>query len=225
MRRAALLALALALASVALAGCGGGRAHGTATLWVTRDRGAHVVYTGRVPAGLTAMQALDRKLDISTRYGGRFVQSIGGVEGSLASKHDWFYFLNGKEGDRSAAEVKLRDGDIEWWDFRSWSGGGMSVPVVVGAYPRPFTSGTTSIVANGADLASARAIARQVGGVVLAKKPTLNYIVVSHAFAPEHVRIERFRKGTLLELGVAVAHRLARDPQALRYRYGTAVGA
>ena len=48
--RAALLALALVLS-----GCGGGgrgAAHGTATLWVTHDRGARVVFSGPVPAGL-----------------------------------------------------------------------------------------------------------------------------------------------------------------------------
>ena len=35
------------------------RARRRATLWVTRDRGANVLYHGTVPAGLTAMQALD----------------------------------------------------------------------------------------------------------------------------------------------------------------------
>jgi Zn-dependent alcohol dehydrogenase len=43
---------------LALAGCGGEHGHGTATLWVTSDRGAHVLYAGKVPAGLTAIQAL-----------------------------------------------------------------------------------------------------------------------------------------------------------------------
>ena len=79
------LVLLLVLAGT---GCGGENEHGTATLWVTRDRGSHLVYSGTVPAGLTAMQALDRKLDITTRYGGRFVQSIGGVDGSLTSRRD-----------------------------------------------------------------------------------------------------------------------------------------
>ena len=50
MRHAVVLLLALVLA-----GCGsGGRGHGTATLWVTRDRGTHVVYAGEAPAGATA---------------------------------------------------------------------------------------------------------------------------------------------------------------------------
>ena len=29
--------------------------------------------------------------------------------------------MNGIEGDRSAAEVRLDPGDIEWWDYRSWA--------------------------------------------------------------------------------------------------------
>ena len=100
-------ALVLVLA-FAVTGCGGGREHGTATLWVTRDRGAQVLYTGTVPAGLTAMQALERVRKVSTRYGGRFVQSIDGVEGSATQQRDWFYFVDGIEGDRSAAEVTLQ---------------------------------------------------------------------------------------------------------------------
>ncbi len=217
MRRALLLLLALTVT-----GCGGAREHGSATLWVTRDRGAEVVYSGTVPAGLTAMQALDRKLDITTRYGGRFVQSINDVEGSLTSRRDWFYFVDGIEGDRSAVEVKLKDGDVEWWDYRSWRGDAMSVPVVVGAYPHPFLRGTTSVTAVGVDPKIARAIATQVHGTVAAKKPSTNYIVVSRNYAPDHVQIRRFRDGALLELGAAVARRLADDPAALRRRYGVA---
>jgi hypothetical protein len=69
--------VAAALAVAALVGCGGER--GSATLWVTKDRGTHVLLVRRVPAGLTAMQALDRAAKITTRYGGRYVQSIDGV--------------------------------------------------------------------------------------------------------------------------------------------------
>jgi hypothetical protein len=131
--------LVLVLAVVALAGCGGERA-GKATLWITRDRGEHVILDRRVPAGLTAMQALDRIADITTRYSGRYVQSINGIEGSFAARSDWFYFINGYEADRSAAEYRLRDGDVEWWDFRSWRTR-MREPIVVGAFPEPFLHG------------------------------------------------------------------------------------
>ena len=131
--------LALVLAAVALAGCGGGES-GKATLWITRDRGAHVLVAKQVPAGLTAMQALDRVADIDTRYGGRYVQAINGLAGSISSRRDWFYFVNGYEGDRSASEYRLRPGDLEWWDLRSWRKE-MREPVVVGAFPEPFLHG------------------------------------------------------------------------------------
>jgi hypothetical protein len=210
------------LLALVVAGCGGAREHGTATLWITRDRGAHVLYTGTVPAGLTAMQALERRRNVTTRYGGRFVQSIDGLEGSLTREHDWFYFVNGLEGDRSAAETRLHEGDIEWWDFRAWNGGSMSVPVVVGAYPEPFRHGTTSVVATGAQASIARAIAGQVHGVVRARTPTKNFIVISSRFGRRDVRIRRFRSGVLLELGLGAARRLAANSSALRYQYGTA---
>ena len=86
------------------------------------------------------MQALDRELDINTAYGGRFVQSIEGVEGDVSKQRDWFWFLNGIEADQSAADYRLRPGDVEWWDFRSWEDV-MREPVVVGAFPEPFQHG------------------------------------------------------------------------------------
>ena len=86
--------LVLLLAVAVLAGCGGGES-GQATLWITRDQGAHVILVRKVPAGLTAMQALDRVGDIKTRYSGRYVQAINGIEGSITARRDWFYFING----------------------------------------------------------------------------------------------------------------------------------
>jgi len=215
-RTAFLLVLALVLA-----GCGGGaRSHGAVTLWVTRDRGTRVLYAGRAPAGLTAMQALEREQKVTTRYGGRFVQSIDGVEGSLGAQRDWFFFVNGIEADRSAAEVKLHPGDVEWWDYRSWKGGAMSVPVVVGSYPEPFLHGlpgTTRVV--GGDERIASAIAKQVHGVVHATARPRNTVRIGGALPADAARIRRSGSGVLLELGTATARRLARDPHALRYRY------
>jgi hypothetical protein len=136
-RRHAWLAAVLLLC----AGCGGADADGgRATLWVTRDRGAHVLLVRTVPAGLTAMQALAREAKVETRYGGRYVQSIDGIAGSAGAQRDWFYFVNGIESDRGAAEYRLRAGDVEWWDFRSWRGR-MEQPVVVGAFPEPLVHG------------------------------------------------------------------------------------
>ena len=162
---------------LALAGCGGEHTHGTATLWVTSDRGAHVLFTGKVPAGLTAMQALVRVQKVSTRYGGRYVQSIDGVSGSLSAEKDWFFFVNGVESGTGAAEVRLRPGDVEWWDYRSWRGGGMSVPVVIGAFPEPFLHGfqwakpgATVLYWEPRDAAAARRLAAEVGGHTLSRR-------------------------------------------------------
>ena len=130
------------LFALALAGCGGGRPDdaGQSSLWITRDRGDKVLLTTTVEAGQTALQALQRKADVETRYGGRFVQSINGVAGDLSAQRDWFYFVNGIEADRGAHEYRLRPGDVEWWDFRRWARV-QEHPVVVGAFPEPFLHG------------------------------------------------------------------------------------
>ena len=140
MIRRALAALAVL---VLLAGCGGfgaGGEEGTATLWVTRDRGAELLLDVKVDAGQTLMRALGSKVELETRYGGRYVQSIDGLAGSLDDQRDWFWFVNGYEGDRSAAAYRLRDGDVAWLDYRGWEREG-EARVVVGAFPEPFLHG------------------------------------------------------------------------------------
>ena len=138
MTRLALAAVAAAL----LAGCGGaGAGKGSATLWVTRDEGGTVLVDRQVPAGETALQALDRASDVTTRYGGKFVQSVNGVAGSISSRHDWFYFVNGIEAPRGAQEYRLHAGDVLWWDYRDWGRYGQSVSAVIGAFPEPFVHG------------------------------------------------------------------------------------
>src|SRR5215216_3407840 len=110
--RAATALVALAAALV-LSACGNGAGGGgRATLWVTRDQGAQVLLVRTVPAGLTVVQALEREAKVETRYGGRYVQSIQGIEGSLSARRDWFWFVNGIEGDRSGGEYRLHPGDI-----------------------------------------------------------------------------------------------------------------
>ena len=134
-------ALAALAALVLLAGCGGaGEEEGTATLWVTRDRGAEVLLDAKVDAGQTLMRALNSKVELETRYGGRFVQAIDGLSGSLEDQRDWFWFVNGYEGDRSASSYRLRDGDVAWLDYRGWRREG-EARVVVGAFPEPFLHG------------------------------------------------------------------------------------
>ena len=132
------------LAALALAGCGGAgptAADGTAKLWVTRDRGSDVLVDADVPAGQTLLRALRSRTKVTTRYGGGFVQSIDGVDGSARRHEDWFWFVNGLAGDRSATSYRLRDGDVAWWDYRDWSGDAATLEVVAGAFPEPFLHG------------------------------------------------------------------------------------
>jgi uncharacterized protein DUF4430 len=212
--------LALLAAVALLAGCGGG-AHGKAQLWVTRDQGRHVLLVKTVPAGLTALQALDRETQITTRYGGRFVQSIDGVAGSLAKRQDWIWYVNGIEGDRGAAEYRLHAGDVEWWDYRNWSGGKLHVPVVVGAFPEPFLHGLGGKVPPAVVIGSgpgARAIAKLVHGRVAASAPAGANVFRIVPGAPHFVARPRAGGGYEFEFA-GDAQRLARDPASVRYRY------
>ena len=135
-------ALAALVALVLLAGCGGsaGGEEGTARLWVTRDRGAELLVDTEVDADQTLLRALAAAADVETRYGGRFIQSVNGLDGSLGAQRDWFWFVNGYEGDRSAASYRLREGDVAWVDYRAWEREG-EARVVVGAFPEPFLHG------------------------------------------------------------------------------------
>jgi hypothetical protein len=132
------LGLAAVLA-VALAGCGSDTSSaGSATVWVTRDRGAVVLHAAKVPAGNSAMQGLDRVAAVKTRFSGRYVRAVDGLE--ERGNRAWFYYVNGYLADRSAAEYRLRPGDVEWWDYRTWRDPAED-PVVVGAFPEPFLHG------------------------------------------------------------------------------------
>ena len=229
MKRGLLLACALLL----LSGCGQERAgEGSAKLWVTRDRGATVVLAKTVPAGVTAMQALDRELDVDTAYGGRFVQSIEGVEGDVSMQRDWFWFLNGIESDISAADYRLRPGDVEWWDFRSWRGE-MREPVVVGAFPEPFLHGyggppRPAVVRYEPGLEQgARAIARllEADSVTPVSDPTpkdanVFYTVRGTERFEASLRDDGGSAGSPVQFTFAGdAAGLARDPTKYRFRY------
>ena len=226
-------ALLAALALVLLPGCGHERTgSGSASLWVTRDRGATVLATKTVPAGLTAMQALDRVLDVKTTYGGRFVQSIEGIDGEVSKQRDWFWFLNGIEADRSAADYRLHDGDVEWWDFRSWQGQ-MREPVVVGAFPEPFLHGyagkTRPVAIRYApgQKAGARAVARLLHADSVApvsdKPPSdanVFYTVSGSDRFTASLRGSGGGAGSPVEFTFAGnAAALARNPDRYRYRY------
>ena len=151
MRRSLGVIAAVAVAALAppvAAGCGFGegeeREGGGAVLRVTRDFGHRPlgeVRLASVREGQTVMRMLRSEFDVTTRFGGRFVQSIDGLEGEgAAGQVDWIYWVNGVEADQGAAEWEVAPGDRIQWDHRDWRAA-MRVPAIVGAFPEPFRSG------------------------------------------------------------------------------------
>jgi hypothetical protein len=140
------LATAAALVgAAAIAGCGlgpGPSSEGTATLTVTRDYGSKTLVDEAEddpPSSETVIRFLDREAEITTRYGGGFVQSIDGLAGTNSDgrRYDWFFYVNGIESAVGSAEVHVHGGDRIWWDYRDWTDA-MRVPAVVGSWPEPF---------------------------------------------------------------------------------------
>jgi hypothetical protein len=114
-------------------------------LEVTRDFGAHSLLRSRTPrvrGQETVMSLLMRNSKVGTRYDGGFVQSIDGFSGGHegADPIDWFYYVNGQEAGKGAAETVVRPGDRIWWDRHDWSQA-EATPAVVGSFPEPFTGG------------------------------------------------------------------------------------
>jgi len=132
---------------VAAAGCGlgPGASVGPVALLITRDYGQQRLgqrQVSDVKESDTVMRVLDRSADITTRYGGGFVQSIDGLAaGSSGGRpEDWFFYVNGVESPVGAADYTLHGGDRVWWDYRDWTAA-MHVPAVVGSWPEPFRDG------------------------------------------------------------------------------------
>lgn len=234
--------LACLVLALVLAGCGGssaGGGEGEASLWVTRDRGAETILTATVPAGLTVLQALDREADVETRYGGRFVQAIAGLEGSLSRQRDWFYFVNGIEPDVGGAEVRLRPGDVVWWDLRSWIGPAEQEPVVVGAFPEPFLHGwggrtrPVEVVAPPDLDAERRALADllavtgegEPNRFVLRVEPGKDGATLTADRGPGNGDPVTFTLAGSLDAVRAAARALADDPTIVRFRYTAHFGA
>jgi Domain of unknown function (DUF4430) len=223
-KRAAIAGLVAAV----LAGCGSNHTKGKASLWITRDRGADVVLARTVPAGQTAMQALQRVAKVKTSYGGRYVQSIGGVSGSLSGRHDWFYFVNGYEADRGAADYTLRPGDVEWWDFRSWRHA-VRVPVVVGAFPEPFLHGYAGKTRKAFvvfESASFEPEAKGLGRLVHASKPKsrdelkdANLLFLTKANRPFTATGSAAGEPVRFVIGIRDARRLLKNSKLARFRY------
>jgi len=218
---------AAGLAVAALAGCGSTHTHGSATLWITRDRGQHVLLISKVKAGQSAMAALQQVTNVKTSYGGRFAQSIDGVSGSRSSQHDWFYFVNGYEADRGAADYTLHPGDVEWWDYRSWKHE-MHVPVVVGAFPEPFLHGYDGKTRPATIVYDSKTLKREahaLGRLIHAKTLTAdqladaNVLFLTKADVPLSATSKGAGQPARFVIGPTAARRLLADPKLVRFRY------
>jgi hypothetical protein len=218
---------AAVLAAAFLAGCGSTHTHGSATLWITRDRGQHVLLTTKVKAGQSAMQALQEAAMVKTSYGGRFVQSIDGVSGNRSAHRDWFYFVNGYEADRGAADYTLRSGDVEWWDYRNWTHS-IHVPVVVGAFPEPFLhgyAGKTRAAAVVYDSAALTPLAKRLGKVIHSKRlnaeqlVTANVLFLTKADVPLSATAPAAGAPVRFVIGPSAARLLLADPGRVRFHY------
>ena len=111
-----------------------------ATLLVTEDFGRVERTAVAVAPEQSVLSALRSVTEVDTTYGGRYVQGIDGLEGSLERARDWLFFVNGIESPLGADDVRVHDGDHIWWDYRRWRNY-LHVPVVVGAWPEPFLHG------------------------------------------------------------------------------------
>ncbi len=227
------LFLALLVAAAGLTGCSAGGGGGSAQVRVTRDQGATRLAQGSVPAGLTALQGLDRIAKLETGYGGAFVTAIDGLRSSQLHQRDWFYFVNGYESDRGAASYRLRAGDVEWWDYRSWRGR-ERVPVVVGAFPEPFLHGydgkrrPASVRFQAGLRSEALALAQVVGarsvaplGVPVASAANLLVVGAGRPGLVAGLRSGE-RAGDPVRFvvsGKSFARALAKDPELVRDRY------
>ena len=150
-RIALVLLVLLALVAFPLAGCGLG-AGPTPTgvrLDVTRGFGVDPLLSMHTPhthGEATVMSLLLRNATVTTRYGGGFVESIDGHSGGHEGGQpiDWFYYVNGVQASKGAADVNVHPGDRVWWDLHDWSQT-EEVPAVVGSFPEPFLNGVEGL--------------------------------------------------------------------------------
>jgi hypothetical protein len=141
------LASLLGVVALALVGCGlgAGPTPSAVTLVVTRDFGARALpATGplKLSGQVTVMGLLTRNYRVATREAGGFVDSIDGLAGGqeAGAPVDWFYYVNGVEASKGAAQTNVSSGDRIWWDRHDWSQA-EGVPAVVGSFPEPFLNG------------------------------------------------------------------------------------
>ena len=118
----------------------------TVRVVATRNFGQELVFDRlvEITEGTPAMEALKQVAQVETSYGGGFVSSINGICSEYAPgsslKQDWFFYINGIMSNVGALDYILHRGDMEHWDFHSWSFHTF-IPAIIGAFPETFQSG------------------------------------------------------------------------------------
>jgi len=118
----------------------------TTIITITRDFGRELMLgkTLAVASDTSAMAALMEVAEVETAYGGGFVDAINGVRsdysGSQKTKKDWFFYINGIQSNIGALDYTLHDGDVQYWDFHSWSFRHF-IPAVIDSFPSVFRQG------------------------------------------------------------------------------------
>ena len=104
------------------------------------------------PESETVIRFLDREAEITTRYGGGFVQSIDGLAGAEEDGRKATTGSSTSTGSsRRSAPPRCTStgGDRIWWDYRDWTDA-MRVPAVVGSWPEPFAQASAENARAGA---------------------------------------------------------------------------
>ncbi len=116
---------------------------------VTQNFGQEVMFdeTLQVPPDSAAMAVLEKVTEVETSYGGGFVNAINGVRSGYTgsqknqkTKMDWFFYVNGIQSNVGALDYELHDGDVQHWDFHSWSFRHFT-PAIIDGFPAALRNG------------------------------------------------------------------------------------
>jgi len=112
----------------------------------TQNFGQELMFdeTLEVAPDTSAMAALMQVAEVETAYGGGFVNAINGVRsgyaGSQKTKGDWFFYVNGIQSNVGALDYEMHDGDVQHWDFHSWSFRHF-IPAIIDGFPTALRNG------------------------------------------------------------------------------------
>jgi len=118
-------------------------------LYLSRDFGRENLdscQVGIISSG-SLLDYMKEEWQISTGYGGGFVQGINGLTSSNSAgiRSDWFFYINGIGSPAGADQITPSPGSIVWWDYHDWNSG-PGQAAVIGCYPQPFKKSGVTLV-------------------------------------------------------------------------------